>query len=171
MRIFLVGFMGSGKSFTSKRLAAYLGFPFLDLDDWIELRAGQKIKDFFRDKGEERFRILESETLKMTGNLPTGVIACGGGTPCFNGNMDWMNEKGMTVFLNVPPDILTKRLEAASADRPVLHNSLPIAETVRTKLAERRPFYEKAHVHVRPENEQTDLARLIADQYSQIIGH
>jgi len=96
-RFYLIGFMGSGKSFLGRRLANALQLPFLDLDDYLEEWSGRSIPRIFEESGEEAFRKLESEALRDTARLPSAVIACGGGTPCFGDNMAWMNAHGITT--------------------------------------------------------------------------
>lgn len=172
MHIYLIGFMGSGKSYTGKHLADYLGRPFIDLDDVIEAQSGMPITSLFKTSGETHFRVLEATALRDTAKLPTDhVIACGGGTPCFHDNMNWMKTKGLTIFLDIDEATLLHRLEKAAANRPILHGLQSIADTVRQKMTERRPYYEQAHIHFQPEHPNGDLARLIADQLPQIIGH
>lgn len=171
MRIYLIGFMGSGKSYTSKRLAHRLGYPYTDLDELIESRAGKSITNIFAEDGEASFRKIEAETLRATRIFPTAVIACGGGTPCYHDNISWMNEQGMTVFLDVPAEILEQRLKNEADHRPVLQGGKSICETIQQKLAERRSFYEQAHLHIETEDEQTDVAELISQYQLEITGH
>lgn len=171
MHIYLLGFMGSGKSYTGKHLADYLGRPFLDLDDAIEAEAGMPITALFAEKGEAYFRELEAKALRATQALQDYVIACGGGTPCFHQNMDWINAHGLSIFLDINEATIIRRLEKAAAQRPILHGVQSITDTVRSKMAERRPFYEQAHIHFRPEHPNDDLAKLISEQLPQILGH
>ncbi len=172
MHIYLLGFMGAGKSYTGKHLADYLGRPFLDLDDAIEAQSGLPITSLFKTKGETYFRALEAAALRDTAQLqPDHVIACGGGTPCFHTNMDWVKANGLTIFLDIDEATLIHRLERAAAKRPMLHGLESIADTVREKMTARRPYYEQAHIHFQPEHPNDDLARLLADQLQQIIGH
>ena len=96
-RIFLTGFMGSGKSYTGRRLSEALGIPFIDLDHWIEDQEGQSIQAIFEKSGEAAFRQIEREALHQMIAYEQAVIACGGGAPCFFDNMEWMNRHGITV--------------------------------------------------------------------------
>lgn len=169
--IYLIGFMGAGKSFTARKLGEYLQLPVYDLDDLLEQRARQSITDIFTNKGEAYFRALEASVLRETSSLAPSVIACGGGTPCFHENMPWMNRAGITIYLDVPENILATRLEKEAAHRPILQSGADIGDIVHNKLTERRVFYEQAQVHVRPDDHQTDLAQRIHDQFLQIIGH
>lgn len=171
MRIYLIGFMGSGKSYISKRLAKHLGYPFTDLDELIEARAGKSIAEIFDQEGESSFRQLEAQALRDTQALSIAVIACGGGTPCYSDNMTWMNEQGMTVFLDVPEEILEKRLKNEADHRPVLLGGKSIRDVIKSKLAERRSFYEQAHLHIEVADEDTDVAGLISQHRLQITGH
>lgn len=151
MRIFLIGFMGSGKSYTGKRLAAALHLPFTDLDALIEKQQGRSVQEIFRDEGELAFRQMEQTALRETATFAEAIIACGGGTPCFADNMEWMNAQGITVYLQTPVEVLAQRLLPEMAQRPLLHGldetSLPafIAE----KLAFRESWYLQAQVTAR----------------------
>ncbi|NJN78937.1 MAG: shikimate kinase [Saprospiraceae bacterium] len=98
MNIYLIGFMGSGKSFIGKQLSEQLNFEFCDLDERIETAKNQSIASIFENKGETYFRKLESTILQKTANLKNTIIATGGGTACFFDNMEWMNENGKTIF-------------------------------------------------------------------------
>ncbi len=171
MHIYLLGFMGSGKSYTGKHLADYLARPFLDLDDMIEAEVGMPITALFAEKGEVHFRELEAKALRQTQSLSDYVISCGGGTPCYHNNMAWINEQGLSIFLDIDEATIVRRLEKAAAQRPILHGIQSIPDTVRSKMAERRPFYEQAHIHFKPERPNDDLAKLISQQLPQIIGH
>ncbi len=110
MKIFLVGMMGSGKSFLCKQLAYELKLACNDLDTEIEKIQQNSIKEVFNIKGEDFFRKIETETLQNFANKNNFVLATGGGTACFNNNMQWMNEQGITIWLNEKIDILQKRL-------------------------------------------------------------
>jgi shikimate kinase len=150
MKIFLIGFMGSGKTTFGKKLAASLNCPFFDLDHQMEAIVSQSIPEYFAAKGEESFRELEKQTLQEHGYPETCVISCGGGTPCFYDNMDWMNQNGVTIFLDMPALALAKRLEKGKHKRPLLAglDEAGLLSFIETKLAERLPFYIKAKVVV-----------------------
>jgi shikimate kinase len=138
--------MGSGKSYVGTRLAAELGFDFLDLDAIIETAENQTIATIFKEKGEAYFRNIESFYLKNTKINKNTIISTGGGTPCFFDNMNWMNDHGITIFLNPTVDILCQRLQTETAKRPLLADNS--AETLRLfisqKLENRLKYYEKA---------------------------
>ena len=120
MRLFLIGFMGSGKSYVGSRLAEGLDMDFIDLDALIVEKAEKSIPEIFAEEGEMAFRTLERDCLRSLGSCDEVVVACGGGTPCFFDNMDWMNAQGMTIFLQTSVDLLAKRLLSEVAQRPLL---------------------------------------------------
>ena len=110
MKFFLIGFMGSGKTYVGKRLANELDIPFYDLDEYIEEKEGKKISEIFNEKGEEYFRQVERMCLRDFGIIGDAVIACGGGTPCFFDNMEWINKTGTSIYLQTPVKIIVDRL-------------------------------------------------------------
>ncbi|RYF99794.1 MAG: shikimate kinase, partial [Chitinophagaceae bacterium] len=110
MKIFLVGFMGCGKSTKAKQLASRLNCPVIDIDAVIVEREGKTIAEYFELHGEAGFRNLERETLRTFDYPETCVVATGGGLPCFFDNMEWMNENGTTVYLQMEPAQLVSRL-------------------------------------------------------------
>ncbi|MGB3800492.1 MAG: shikimate kinase [Lewinella sp.] len=168
MRVFLTGFMGSGKSFVGRRLAASRGLPFIDLDDCLEQTAGMTIAEIFEKHGEAHFRKLETEILLGFDRLPMFVMATGGGTPCFHDNMDWMNRHGATVFLDPDETIIERRLKNERSKRPLLHGDIDLIELIRRKLKDRRPCYEKAAFHVRQTNPRQDVVRFICTHLKQL---
>ena len=114
MTFFLVGFMGSGKTHWGKIWAVANGFTFIDLDEAIEITEGKLITTIFEDKGEEYFRTIEAAALRTCTGLSNTIIACGGGTPCFKENMQWMNEQGITIYLSsTATEILERVLKQA----------------------------------------------------------
>lgn len=171
--IFLVGFMGSGKSHVGRKLAAALNCPFLDLDQIIEARAGMTISELFAAKGEAVFRLLERRALHDTAFLESGIIATGGGTACYFQNMQWMNKQGIPIFLDASPDILAQRLWKGRLKRPLLmglsQSDLP--GFIAGKLAERRPYYEMAAVQYMITDPELNHAQHIAEQLTTITGH
>jgi shikimate kinase len=148
MKIFLIGFMGSGKTTSGKRLAVALNYPFFDLDHQITAATGMSIPSYFAVYGEDAFRQLEKETLQAYTYPDHCVISTGGGTPCYFDNMDWMNNNGLTVFIDMPPVALAKRLEQGKHKRPLLKDldSDQMIEFIREKLEGRLLFYRKAKV-------------------------
>ena len=147
MKIFLTGFMGSGKSTIGKKLAAYLQYDFADLDKLIEKEAGMSIAEFFAQNGEERFRELERDILQRTAFEDNTVIATGGGAPCYHENMEWMNREGKVVYLHMEPKALAHRLKYSKTERPLLKglNEGELIAFISDKLASREPYYRKAH--------------------------
>ena len=151
MKVFLVGFMGCGKSTKAKQLANRLNCPVIDLDAVIVAQQGKTIAEYFAENGEAAFRKLESDTLKGYDYPETCVVATGGGLPCFFDNMDWMNKNGITVFIDTPVKVLADRLINARVERPLVKGkSIPeLIEFIEAKLIERRPFYEQAQVIIK----------------------
>jgi shikimate kinase len=151
MRIYVIGFMGSGKTFWGKKWASQLGFPFIDLDDLIVQSEGMSINEIFEKKGDAQFRLLEAEALRNTTNLETAIIACGGGTPCFGNNMDWMSENGKSIFIEATPDELLPNLRNKLTQRPLLKrmNTEKLKVYIEEKLEERNSYYLQAH-HILP---------------------
>ena len=144
MKVFLIGYMASGKSTLGKALAQALALPFIDLDVEIERTAGTTISEIITAKGELHFRKLESAVLKdLLQQYETGVFALGGGTPVFYNHMDLLNAEGETIFLDVPVGELAKRLEG-DLKRPLIQNKADVAEFVAKHLFERRPYYSQA---------------------------
>ncbi len=143
--VFLIGFMGSGKTSLGYPLAQLLRFEFIDLDQWIEQREGKTIHELFVQEGESVFRQKERAYLR---SLPLGqrVIATGGGTPCHEQNMDWMNRVGTTVYLQVDAQILYERLLPHRNERPLLRHLSPeeLLPFIKRLLAQREPYYRQA---------------------------
>src|SRR5690606_36383247 len=119
MKIFLIGFMGCGKSIFGKKLAAKIGCDFIDLDNQFEHVAGASIPEYFAAYGEEAFRKEESRILKTFDYPMHCVVATGGGAPCYFDNIDWMNSKGLTIYIEMSPIALAQRLENGKARRPL----------------------------------------------------
>jgi shikimate kinase len=150
MRIFLIGFMGTGKSHWGKIWASQHKLKFIDLDNEIEKKTGLCVDEIFEKKGEDYFRIVEAETLIETQQYDNCIIACGGGTPCFKNNIDWMNNNGTTVFLNATPSKLLENILNDNKERPLLKktNKGELLFFIEMKLKERIDFYNKANVRL-----------------------
>lgn len=148
--LFLIGFMGSGKSWWGRALAEHSGQPFIDLDAFVEASAGQSIAGIFAEAGETGFRLLEHDCLRRLATLPPAIVATGGGTPCFFDNMDWMNRQGRTAYLQTPPEVLFERLRTQREHRPLLRNldDAGLQAFIRERLDAREPFYRQAQVIV-----------------------
>ncbi|HQG62312.1 MAG TPA: shikimate kinase [Bacteroidales bacterium] len=142
--------MGSGKSTAGRKLASSLGWQFIDLDKKIEESAGKHIPDIFEQDGESRFREIESEVLKLTGSLTETIISTGGGTPCHGDNMDYMLSAGLTIYLKMTPEQLTKRLLDSSGERPLIKN-VPddkLQTFIENMLSAREKWYGRANLIV-----------------------
>ncbi|SEN91932.1 shikimate kinase [bacterium A37T11] len=145
--VFLIGFMGSGKSTLGKRLSKQTGRGFIDLDEQIVQTAGMSIPAYFERYGEEKFRELERDCLQTLPLTEFPIVAAGGGTPCFFDNVDWMNGHGTTVYLKLSPTALLRRLMQGNlAARPLLSGKTEeqLLEFIRQKLREREIWYSKA---------------------------
>lgn len=150
MKIFLIGFMGCGKSTLGKKLATKLGYDFIDLDQVLEDHIASSIGDYFAAHGEEAFRALESKLLKEHNYPSNCVVATGGGAPCYFDNMEWMNNNGTTLYIEMPPIALAKRLEKGKEKRPLLRDMSEeqLIKFIETKLEERDRFYKRATLSV-----------------------
>lgn len=160
MRIFLLGFMGSGKSFSGKRLAEKFGMSFIDLDAYIEAKEGRTIREIFEEEGEDYFRKVERECLHEMAEKEMTIISTGGGTPCFFDNMKWMNDRGITVFLETSVDVLANRLFNEMKKRPLLKDfsKEELKKYIEKKLEERNPFYHQTQILYNQKEEGQDVA-------------
>jgi len=140
--IFLVGFMGAGKTTVGRVLADRIGYLYLDADEVIEKNAGKSVSAIFSDHGEDYFRDLESESLKSISAQEGQVVATGGGVVMRDVNWETMKNAGTSVYLKAPVEIIWERIKH-SATRPLLQVENPF-ETARELLSRREPFYEKA---------------------------
>lgn len=151
MKIFLIGFMASGKTTLGSELAEIMGFQFIDLDDFLEAKYKKSIKILFEIEGEEKFRILENESLRevaaMEGDI---IVASGGGTSCFYNSIDFMNKHGITVYIKVEVAELLARLIESKKNRPLLWGKTPeeLNEYIIRVLDERQKYYERARLTV-----------------------
>lgn len=159
--VFLIGYMGSGKSTVGKKLARNLGYEFIDTDNVISEMVGKEVFAIFNDDGEDAFRQLEHSVLVSFKDRKDTVIATGGGMPCFFDNMAIMKRTGITVYLQMQVDSLIKRLNQAKITRPMLPN-LPHDQLklyIQQHLSKRSPFYNDAHITVK--GESLDLEGLV----------
>jgi len=137
---------GCGKSTWGKKLANALQYSFIDLDEMIEQNEQQSIEQIFAEKGEVFFRDLEHKYLQKTTNINNVIISCGGGTPCYNNNMNLINENGISIFINAKNSILVDRILNAKKQRPLFFylDKVQIEKKVDELLLQRMPFYELA---------------------------
>jgi shikimate kinase len=149
LRVFLLGFMGAGKTYWGKQLAEHLQLPFFDLDEVVTEREGMSVSDIFAAKGEDSFRQMEKDTLReLVKEQEKFVISCGGGTPCFHDNIGFMNESGTTIWLNPSVDVMVERLKRKRGKRPLLKDlsDEELLAFVEKKLMVRLPVYQQAQV-------------------------
>ena len=145
-RIILIGYMGAGKTTVGKALSKALDIPFYDLDWYIESRRRKTVAQLFAELGEEGFRKIEYNMLHEVAEFEDVIISCGGGTPCFFDNMDYLNQQGQVVWLKATPEVLYKHLLMGKGDRPLLRGKSPeeLIDYITEHLSEREPFYAKA---------------------------
>ena len=170
MIIFLVGFMGSGKTYQARKLSERLNVPWYDLDELIEKSEEKTIVAIFEKFGENGFREIEQRVLrKLVSEIEisqanSAIVACGGGTPCFYDNMQFMNGRGITIWLNPSKETIFERLISEKENRPLIKSIVDpdLKEFIETKLVERKQCYEGARLQIR-ENEPVteDLLMLI----------
>ena len=143
----IAGGTGSGKTTVGKALAKELGLPFYDLDWYIESRMRKKVSQIFAERGEEGFRQIERNMLHEVAEFEDVVVSCGGGTPCFFDNIDYMNSQAQVVWLRCEPEVLQKHLLMGKGDRPLLKGKNPdeLLVFIREQLAYREQFYAKAN--------------------------
>lgn len=146
VRIILIGYMGAGKTTVGKALAAELGVPFYDLDWFITTRYRKTVPEIFAESGEAGFRELERRMLHEVAEFEDIVLSCGGGTPCFFDNMEYMNSLADTVYLKAEPAVLAMHLRMGKGKRPLLEGKSPeeLESYVAEMLVTREPFYSKA---------------------------
>ena len=145
-RIILIGYMGAGKTTKGRALSKELGLPFYDLDWYIESRRHKTVSEIFAEQGEEAFRQIEHNMLHEVAEFEDVIISCGGGTPCFFDNMDYMNQQGQVVYLKASPEVLHKHLLMGKGERPLLKGKSEeeLITFIREQLEKREPFYTKA---------------------------
>jgi shikimate kinase len=159
MKVFLIGFMASGKSTIGEELAKELGYRFIDLDTFIEEKHKRSIKLIFEYFGEEKFREIENDALKEVSQFEGNIIvASGGGTSCFYNSVDYMNEMGLTIYLRVEVAELLARLIASKKDRPLLwgKSQEELNNYILRVLDERKKYYEKAKITVQLDSINVD---------------
>lgn len=148
--VFLIGYMGCGKTTLGEALARQMDVPYIDLDEYIQERQGMTIVEIFKEMGEERFREMETAALQEVASMTDVIVGCGGGTPCHGENMALMNRAGITVWLTTSPERITARLilPEQKSKRPKIAR-LPdheVLSLVKTELETRTPYYAQAHL-------------------------
>ena len=159
MKIFLIGFMGCGKTHWGHALSKKLHLPFFDLDDQIEEKENKTINAIFNEKGEEYFRLLEKEVLYLiTESHDSFVMATGGGTPCFYNNIEYLKKSGIVIWLNCSPDCIYGRLIKEQHKRPLVKdlNDENLHTYITRKIADRKIYYEQATAIVTDDNPSLD---------------
>ena len=138
--------MGAGKTTVGRALSKTMGLPFYDLDWYIESRMHKTIPQIFAERGEEGFRLIERNMLHEVAEFENVIISCGGGTPCFFDNMEYMNGQGDVIYLKASPDVLYKHLLMGKTERPLLKNKTPeqLIAFIKEQLEIREPYYTKA---------------------------
>ena len=162
MNIFLIGFMGSGKSAVGRKLALRMGYGFIDMDDLIEKQEGASVREIFRNKGEKEFRKMERKTLEALLRQDKLVIATGGGVPCEAGNMDLINKYGISIYLKMDPSALYDRLKTRQSNRPLIKDlsEAELKEFIIEKLSDRESYYRQAKFTV--DGTQRDVDGILA---------
>lgn len=171
MKIYLIGYMGSGKSTLGHELAKVLGIQWTDLDDVFELKYKISIPDFFEKYGENAFRELEHKVLTDISVIPDMVVSTGGGTPCFHDNMKLMNQTGLTIYLSATPELIVSRIESLARKRPVfqLIKGNDALQNIELHLKTRVMFYEQSKIKIDAENPDSgELKKMILDYFSII---
>lgn len=171
-KIFLTGYMGSGKSSTGKTLATQLGYEFIDLDKFVEQEYKMTIPEIFSNKGEKEFRAMEHNALKKVIEKENTVVACGGGTPCYYNNMELMNNNGTTVYLKLSVDSLVNRLMTAKEKRPLILNKdeKQLREFVSRQLEKREDIYHQAQYTVKAKDlNVNELASFVKEQIAEKV--
>ena len=162
MKIFLIGFMGTGKTHWGRRLSEKLAIPFFDLDEEIVKQEGKSINEIFATNGEEYFRLLERNVLHIISEYNDSfIMACGGGTPCFYNNIDYMNQQGISVWLNTSVDVLYDRLLKEKNKRPLIKelNDQHLRGYILKKFSDRKIYYEQASITIAEDT--TTLEKLV----------
>ena len=172
-RIILIGYMGSGKTTVGRALSKETGMMFYDLDWYIESRMRKTVAQIFAEKGEEGFRKIEHNMLHEVAEFENVIISCGGGTPCFFDNIDYINQQGEVVYLKATPEVLYRHLLMGKVERPLIKNKTPeeLIAYITEQVAKREEFYNKARytldVSLMDDYEKIQLS---VDQLRQLLN-
>lgn len=164
MRIYLIGYMGCGKSTLGKKLARHAGLQFVDMDHYIEKRNCKTVPQIFAEEGEAEFRKKERKALEELSEFSDVVIATGGGAPCFFDNVELMNRTGKTIYLNINPKILAERLMKSKTERPLIKGKSKeeLVRFIDETLKKRNEFYAQAHYQItRPDIDLKEVMAMI----------
>lgn len=164
---FFIGLMGVGKTFWAKKLSSHFHLLFFDLDDLIENSEQKNITEIFAEKGENYFRKKEAEILRTTASYQKVIISTGGGCPCFFDNMKWMNEHGITIWIDEDLETVSERLKEEKQQRPLIKNlnADELIYFLQKKYEERKPFYSLAKHHLDKSNISKQNFIKIIEQY------
>ena len=161
--VFLIGFMGAGKTTYGRSLAQQTGLRFVDADDYLMERSGCSIPELFAEKGEQGFRQWERQCLEELCRMTDVVVATGGGMPCFFDNMELMRRSGLTIYLEASVEVLARHLEGTGDRRPLLKGKTPeqLRGYIAATLEQRRPFYELAACRI--DATRPDIVHLLGE--------
>ena len=157
-RIILIGYMGAGKSTIGKSLASHLGIPFIDSDHEIEHQVGKSISDIFETQGEVEFRKLETNFIHNLSRSESYVLSTGGGLPCFNDNLLFLNDLGVTFYLKNTSEVLAKRIVNSPIERPIVKGKsfLELEVFIEDNLKVRESSYLQSHYVLESEEQEVD---------------
>lgn len=172
-RVIIVGYMGAGKTTVGRALAKELGMRFYDLDWYIEGRMRKTVPQLFAERGEDGFRQVERTMLHEVAEFEDIILSCGGGTPCFFDNMEYMNSRGDTFYLKASPEVLCAHLRMGKTRRPLLEGKTPeqLLGFVTEQLARREQYYMQAR-HVLDVNllDNYEKIKVSVDRLRSMLG-
>lgn len=168
LKIFLIGMMGSGKTYWAEKLKKKLKIPAYDLDSLVEMMEEKTVAEIFEENGEEYFRQAEAKMLRLFAEKKQFILSCGGGTACYNDNMQWMNNEGITIWINEPIKTLTQRLLRGKSHRPLIKDldEVGLKDFLERKLEQREVFYNQAMHTLSKENINENAFTAILKEYA-----
>ena len=173
IRIIIIGYMGAGKTTVGRALSRELGIPFYDLDWYIESRMRKTVKQLFDERGEEGFRRIERNMLHEVAEFENVIVSCGGGTPCFFDNMEYMNQQGQTVYLQASPEVLYGHLLMGKSVRPLLLGKTreELLVFIKEQLKQREPYSPQArHILNVDLMDNYDKIKISVQNVRQLLG-